>query len=239
MWYRREFTLNEKWKDRNVILHFGAVDYECQIWVNNKLAGSHKGGNNPFFFDVTRYLKKSGPQVIEVAVIDPTDTESISRGKQQLDQKGIWYTPVSGIWQTVWLEAVNPIHILQVLPTADINKKTISLDINVAEAKGRETIKIEILDEGKVVNTTEQKLTSKIELEVPNAILWSPDSPKLYDLNIELLSNGKLVDQVKSYFALREVSIKKDECGYQRICLNGEPIFQYGTLDQAGGQMDC
>ena len=149
-----------------------------------------------------------------------------------MEPKGIWYSPVSGIWQTVWLEAVNSTHILQVLPTADIHKKTVSLDISVAKAKGGEKVKVELLDEGKVVGTTEQKLASKIEMEVPEAVLWSPSSPKLYHLNIELLSQGQVIDKVKSYFAMREVSIRKDECGYQRICLNGDPIFQYGTLDQ-------
>ena len=232
LWYQRNFTLDDAWKGKTVILHFGAVDYECQVWVNNKLAGIHKGGNNPFSFDVTKLLRKGGSQLVEVAVIDPTDTESISRGKQQLEPKGIWYSPVSGIWQTVWLEAVNSTHILQVLPTADIHKKTVSLDISVAKAKGGEKVKVELLDEGKVVGTTEQKLASKIEMEVPEAVLWSPSSPKLYHLNIELLSQGQVIDQVKSYFAMREVSIRKDECGYQRICLNGDPIFQYGTLDQ-------
>lgn len=232
LWYQRNFTLDDAWKGKTVILHFGAVDYECQVWVNNKLAGIHKGGNNPFSFDVTKLLRKGGSQLVEVAVIDPTDTESISRGKQQLEPKGIWYSPVSGIWQTVWLEAVNSTHILQVLPTADIHKKTVSLDISVAKAKGGEKVKVELLDEGKVVGTTEQKLASKIEMEVPEAVLWSPSSPKLYHLNIELLSQGQVIDQVKSYFAMREVSIRKDKCGYQRICLNGDPIFQYGTLDQ-------
>ena len=232
LWYQRHFTLDDAWKGKNVILHFGAVDYECQVWVNNKLAGTHKGGNNPFSFDVTKFLKKGGAQLVEVAVIDPTDTESISRGKQQLDPKGIWYSPVSGIWQTVWLEAVSSTHILQVLPTADVHKKTVSLDIGVAKAKGGEKVKVELLDGSKIVNAIEQKLTSKIEMEIPEAVLWSPSSPKLYHLNIELVSNGKVVDKVKSYFALREVSIKEDECGYRRICLNGEPIFQYGTLDQ-------
>lgn len=232
LWYQRNFTLDDAWKGKTVILHFGAVDYECQVWVNNKLAGIHKGGNNPFSFDVTKLLRKGGSQLVEVAVIDPTDTESISRGKQQLEPKGIWYSPVSGIWQTVWLEAVNSTHILQVLPTADIHKKTVSLDISVAKAKGGEKVKVELLDEGKVVGTTEQKLASKIEMEVPEAVLWSPSSPKLYHLNIELLSQGQVIDKVKSYFAMREVSIRKDECGYQRICLNGDPIFQYGTLDQ-------
>lgn len=232
LWYQREFTLNNEWKNKNIILHFGAVDYECQVWINNKLVGSHKGGNNPFSFDVTKYLKKSGPQILEVAVVDPTDTESISRGKQQLDQKGIWYTPVSGIWQTVWMEAVNQTHILQILPTANIDNKSISLDIDVAKAQGAETIRIELLDNGKIVNTINKKLASKIEIEVPNAVLWTPDSPKLYDLNIELLSDGKTLDKVRTYFALREISIKKDEYGYQRISLNGKSIFQYGTLDQ-------
>ena len=212
LWYQRNFTLDDAWKGKTVILHFGAVDYECQVWVNNKLAGIHKGGNNPFSFDVTKLLRKGGSQLVEVAVIDPTDTESISRGKQQLEPKGIWYSPVSGIWQTVWLEAVNSTHILQVLPTADIHKKTVSLDISVAKAKGGEKVKVELLDEGKVVGTTEQKLASKIEMEVPEAVLWSPSSPKLYHLNIELLSQGQVIDQVKSYFAMREVSIRKDEC---------------------------
>ena len=102
------------------------MDYECQVWVNNKLAGTHKGGNNPFEFDITKFINKSGDQMVELSVVDPTDQESISRGKQQLNQKGIWYTPVSGIWQTVWLEAVNPQHIRQILPEADIHKKTVN-----------------------------------------------------------------------------------------------------------------
>lgn len=232
LWYQRQFTLDSKWKEKSVILHFGAVDYECQVWVNNSLVGSHKGGNNPFSFDVTKYLKKNGQQTIEVSVVDPTDTESISRGKQQLNPQGIWYSPVSGIWKTVWLEAVNPTHILRIFPTADIHKKSVTLDMQVANTKGGEMIKVELLDEGKVIKTIRQKVTSKIELEVPNAILWSPTSPKIYYLNIELSDNGRIVDQVKSYFTLRKVNIGQDECGFQRICLNNKPIFQYGTLDQ-------
>ena len=104
LWYRKEFTIDPDWKGKQILLHFGAVDYECQVWVNNILVGKHTGGNNPFSFNITRFLKKDGKQVVELSVTDPTDTESITRGKQQLNQRGIWYTPVSGIWQTVWIE---------------------------------------------------------------------------------------------------------------------------------------
>ena len=232
LWYQREFTLDPSWKNKSTILHFGAVDYECQVWVNNRLVGTHKGGNNPFSFDITKYLKKSGPQSIEVAVIDPTDTESISRGKQQLNQEGIWYTPVSGIWQTVWLEAVNKTYIRQVLPSTDIERKSVKLAFDIIGAKGNEEVKIEVLDDGKVIKTVEQKLRDVMEIDVPNAVLWSPESPKLYHLNIVLSNGGRVLDRVKSYFALRKVDVRKDECGYNRICLNNQPIFQYGPLDQ-------
>lgn len=232
LWYQHNFTIDEDWKGKNIILHFQAVDYECQVWVNNKLAGTHKGGNNPFEFDITKFINKSGDQMVELSVVDPTDQESISRGKQQLNQKGIWYTPVSGIWQTVWLEAVNPQYIRQILPEADIHKKTVKLHLDVAGAKGQENIKVEVLDKRKVIKTIEQKGTTDMEIEIPDAVLWTPASPQLYHLNVELSVNGKIVDNVKSYFTLREAGIKKDACGYNRICLNGEPIFQFGTLDQ-------
>ncbi len=232
LWYKRTFTTDKSWLGKSVILHFGAVDYECQVWVNGKLAGSHKGGNNPFSFDITKLVNKSGKQVVEVAVVDPTDTESISRGKQQLSPRGIWYTPVSGIWKTVWVEAVNPTHIRQILPTADIAKGSVTLDFDVARATGTEKVKIEVLDGGKSVSSVEMPLSGKVELSVPNAQLWTPQNPKLYHINVELVSKGKTVDKVHSYFALREVGIVKDECGYKRIALNGETIFQYGPLDQ-------
>lgn len=232
LWYQREFTLDPSWMNKSTLLHFGAVDYECQVWINNRLVGRHKGGNNPFSFDITGYLKKSGVQHIEIAVTAPTDTESISRGKQQLNQEGIWYTLVPGIWQTVWMEAVDKTHIRQVLPSADIEKKSVKLDFNIAGVKGSEALKIEVLEDGKVVKTVEQKINDNVEINVPNAVLWTPEAPKLYHLNITLIDKGRVLDQVKSYFALRKVDTRKDTCGYNRICLNNQPIFQYGPLDQ-------
>ncbi len=202
--------------------------------MNGKLVGSHRGGNNPFSFDITKYIKRGDvAQTIEMSVVDPTDAESISRGKQQLNQQGIWYTPVSGIWQTVWLECVEKTHIKQILPTTNIEKMSVRLDVDSEGTKGTETIRIDILDDGKKIKSIEQKLgNGAIEISMPNATLWSPSSPKLYHIDVTLMSGSKVVDRAKSYFAMREVEIMKDEQGFNRIALNKKPIFQYGTLDQ-------
>lgn len=232
LWYKREFTLNSRTKGQRTILHFGAVDYECSVWINNKLVGTHKGGNNSFSFDITQSLKSGSKQTIEVAVTDPTDTESITRGKQQMNQAGIWYTPVSGIWQTVWLETVNPTHINKVLPQADIAQSAVDLGFDIANLKGSETISIKVTDGNKILAEVNQKAEKNIRIKVPELISWSPASPKLYGLEIELKNKGTVLDKVSSYFAMREVSVQKDAVGYNRIFLNNRPVFQYGTLDQ-------
>lgn len=232
MWYRREFTADNISKDKLTFLHFGAVDYECQVWVNNQLVGSHKGGNNPFSFDITKFLKKKGNQVLELSVTDPTDTESITRGKQQLNQRGIWYTPVSGIWQTVWLESVDETHIRSIHPQANITKSTVKVNMDIADMDGNEQINIRVLDNGKAIATVSQKATKVIEIALPNIIQWTPETPKLYTLEIELKDGKKVLDKVESYFAMREISTVTDDKGYKRVGLNGKPIFQWGTLDQ-------
>ena len=213
LWYQREFTLDPSWKNKSTILHFGAVDYECQVWVNNRLVGTHKGGNNPFSFDITKYLKKSGPQSIEVAVTDPTDTESISRGKQQLNQEGIWYTPVSGIWQTVWLEAVNKTYIRQVLPSTDIERKSVKLAFDIAGAKGNEEVKI----------------------EVPNVKTWTSEHPNLYKLLMYIKDGDKFTEIVPFNVGFRRIEIKpieqKAANGKPYVCLfiNGQPLKLKGV----------
>ena len=232
LWYRREFTIDPKWKNKQIILHFGAVDYECQVWVNNKLIGSHKGGNNPFSFDITKQLKGSGTQVLELSVTDPTDTESVTRGKQQLNQHGIWYTPVSGIWQTVWLEPVSKTHIKSVLPQANINKSSIAFDFDIAGLTGNEMVNIQITDNDKEIATHHSKVTKTAEIQLPETQLWTPETPQLYHVEITLTRNNQELDKAKTYFAMREVSKKKDAQGYYRVHLNDKPIFQYGPLDQ-------
>jgi len=231
LWYRREFTLNADSKGKQTLLHFGAVDYECTVWVNNKFVGSHKGGNNSFSFDITPCLK-SGIQILELSVVDPTDKESITRGKQKLNQHGIWYTPVSGIWQTVWLESVYQTYIRSVLPQSDITKNTVNLNLDIANPKGDELIIIKVRDNGKTIATQNQKAGKQFEIKLQNTVLWTPETPKLYTLEIEMSKNNKVIDRVESYFAMREVSMKTDEKGYNRVHLNGKPIFQYGILDQ-------
>lgn len=232
LWYRRTFELSDSWKGKNVILNFGAVDFECSVWVNGKLAGSHRGGSNPFSFDITRYLKRSGSQLVEVCVADPTDTESHARGKQSLEPRRIWYTPVSGIWQTVWMEAVNKTHFTQILPEADIDNSTVNMTFKVENAKGGEEVRIDVYDGDKVVKTVTGKAAGTVSVTVPDARLWSPETPELYHFTATLSRSGKVLDEVSSYFALREVSVGKDEAGYNRIMLNGAPVFQMGTLDQ-------
>ena len=234
LWYRREFTIDPSLQGKNIILHFGAVDYECRVWINGKLVGGHKGGNNPFSFDITKYVKRgSVAQTIELSVVDPTDSASISRGKQQLNQRGIWYTPVSGIWQTVWLEAVMKSHIEQILPTADIDAMTMTLNVMSSEVKSTDMIVIDIFDGDDKIKSIEQKVgNGEVKIAMPNATLWSPSTPKLYHYTATLKRGAKVMDHVKSYFTMREVEIIKDECGYNRIGLNGEVIFQYATLDQ-------
>jgi beta-galactosidase/beta-glucuronidase len=128
MWYKKSFTLSKNWKEKDVILHFEAVDYQCAVWVNDILVGTHKGGFDRFSFNITPYLKSKGQQKIVLAVEDATNFSSQPRGKQQINASGIFYTPVSGIWQTVWLEAVSPeAYLKQVKTTTDIDKSTVSL----------------------------------------------------------------------------------------------------------------
>ena len=232
LWYRKEFSLDKAWNGKNIILHFGAVDYSCTLWVNGKEVGSHKGGNNPFSYDITSFLNKKGNQVIELTVTDPTDTESISRGKQQLNQNGIWYTPVSGIWQTVWLEPVSKTHIRQVTHSADIDSGTVSLDVNIFNPTGKEKLHVVLKDGDITVAEADAAAGEKINMNVPGAVLWTPETPKLYDIEVAMTNGGKETDRVKSYVALRKVDIQRDELGNKRMFLNNKPVFQMGTLDQ-------
>lgn len=232
LWYKREFTLDPSWKGKNIILHFGAVDYQCEVFVDGKSVGTHTGGNNAFSFDITHALKGKGPHTLVVSVTDPTDTTPATRGKQKLKPDGIWYTPVSGIWKTVWLEPVGSAYIENVYPQADVDKGTVTFSLTANGLKGNEIVKVSVRDDGKEIAVAEGPATAPLEIAVPDAQLWSPSSPKLYYVELSLVSKGKVIDCADSYFAMREVSRVKDEMGYERFALNGKPLFQYGPLDQ-------
>ena len=225
LWYRKSFTLPESFKDKRTLLHFGAVDWECKVYLNKKQVGSHIGGYCPFTIDITDALTE-GENELVVWVYDPTDEAWQNRGKQASYSHGFWYTSTSGIWQTVWLEAVSMDYISAYKLTPDIDRAVLEFETTVI---GEGELKIKVLDGDKVV--TEKAISAKDEIEIPDMKLWSPENPFLYDFVLELSKNGEVTDSIKGYFGMRKYSIG-EYGGYKRLFLNNEPYFQRGLLDQ-------
>lgn len=229
LWYRRSFQVKPQNKNR-VLLNFEAVDYHCQVMVNGKEVGQHKGGNTPFSFDITDAIKKGDNELI-VRVEDETEGFQL-RGKQTLHPRGIWYTQVSGIWQTVWLEEVPARRIDEIKILTDAKKGTITVHPKLkGKASEGEMIELQVSDgiRGQAMQTN--KFDSLV-MEIPDAKLWSPDSPFLYDLTLRLKQGDKVIDQVRSYAGIRDVGKVRDKDGHWRFTLNGKIIFHWGTLDQ-------
>jgi beta-galactosidase/beta-glucuronidase len=201
--------------------------------VNGKSVGKHEGGFDPFSFNITAYLKKGAQQDITVRVWDPTNDGPQPTGKQMIKPEGIWYTPVTGIWQTVWLEAVpKAAYIASTKQTPDIDKHTITINTDVQNGLDGDNVKIEVLDGGKVVAEQQVKAKETAVISLKDEKLWSPASPFLYDLKVTLIRNNKPLDEIKSYFAMRKISMAADANGIQRMLLNNQFLFQYGPLDQ-------
>lgn len=231
LWYNRQFTVPAQWKGKKVLLHFGAVDWKADVWVNDIKIGSHTGGYTPFSFDITAALSK-GNNKVTVKVWDPTDRGYQARGKQVNRPEGIWYTPVSGIWQTVWLEPVNNTHIANIKAVPDIDKNKLNVKV-CTEGAGKNTITEIVLKDGNNIVATGKSINGEeVEIAVANAKLWSPDSPFLYNMEVSLVENGKVVDAVKSYTAMRKYATRRDENGIVRLQLNNKDLFQFGPLDQ-------
>ncbi|HCC85216.1 MAG TPA: beta-galactosidase [Porphyromonadaceae bacterium] len=232
LWYQRTFTVPAKWKNNRILLHFGAVDWKADVWVNDVKVGQHTGGYTPFSFDITPALV-NGKNKLEVKVWDPTDQGFQPRGKQVNKPEGIWYTPVTGIWQTVWLEPVPEKYIENIRITPDIDKKTLSVEALVNTASSADRIEVTVKEGGQVVATAQSINNLPVEIAMPeNMKLWSPDSPNLYDLEITLWDGAKVLDKVNSYAAMRKYSIKRDDKGIVRLQLNNKDQFQFGPLDQ-------
>jgi beta-galactosidase/beta-glucuronidase len=232
LWYERTVTVPSSFKKNNVLLHFGAVDWQCDVFVNGKKVGTHQGGYDPFSFDISSALQKSGSQKIAVRVWDPTDEGPQPRGKQVKQPESIWYTPVTGIWQTVWLEAVPKTYIGSTRHTPDIDAKTVTVSADVQGSQAGDQLVISAWSgKNKVAEQTVAANDSAV-LTVSNPELWSPQRPFLYDLKIAVLRKGKKVDEVQSYFAMRKISMAPDNNGIQRMLLNNAFLFQYGPLDQ-------
>ncbi|MBE3068979.1 MAG: glycoside hydrolase family 2 [Planctomycetes bacterium] len=232
LWYRRTFKVPDGWKGRRVLLHFGAVDWEATVYVNGKQVGDHRGGYDAFSADITDALKAGGDQELVVGVFDPTDKGNQPRGKQVLKPGGIMYTAVTGIWQTVWLEPVPEARIGRLVLTPDVDGKCLRLTVAAAGDGDGLTVEAVATDGGKEVGKVSGKAGAELRLSVPDAKLWSPDTPHLYDLKVQLSAGGKVVDSVASYFGMRKIEIGKDDKGVTRILLNGKFVFQVGPLDQ-------
>ncbi len=235
LWYTREFTVPQAWGKDQVMLNFGAVDWKTDVWVNGIKVGTHTGGFTPFSFNITDALNKKGANTITVKVWDPTDRGTQPRGKQVENPNGIWYTPVTGIWQTVWLEPVSKAHIasLRTLPDIDSNTLSVTALTEGVAPDASITTSVVVKDNGKVVAQGKSINNQTVEIEMPDDVkLWSPDAPNLYDMEITLTRNGQVVDKVNSYAAMRKFSTIRDDKGLVRLALNNKPIFQFGPLDQ-------
>lgn len=232
LWYHTRFSVPSSMKGKRMILHFGGVDWEARVSVNGKEAGVHQGGNDPFSFDITSLLKGGGEQDLSIRVWDPTDEGPQPRGKQVRKPEGIWYTPVTGIWQTVWLEAVPETYIQTTRQTPDIDKGLVMVSAQVKNLRSGDRLRVSAWDG--VVKVAEQEVSNgtAVNLNVPNAKLWSPENPFLYKMQISVVRGGKAIDEAKSYFAMRKSSMAADSKGIQRMLLNNKFVFQYGPLDQ-------
>ncbi|MHC4130358.1 MAG: glycoside hydrolase family 2 protein, partial [Planctomycetota bacterium] len=233
LWYRRTFDVPPAWRDRRLLLHFGAVDWHARVWINGVFVGEHRGGYDAFMFDVTDALKEGNAQEVIVGVWDPTDDLTQPRGKQVRVPQGIWYTPSTGIWQTVWLEPVPERRLDRVELIPDVDNARLRVKLPGATLSRSDAVDVVVFEEGREIARASGLYEIEVPLETPR--LWSPDDPFLYDVEITLRwwnDPARVLDRVRSYFGMRKVDVGPDDGGTMRLQLNGTPLFQIGTLDQ-------
>jgi beta-galactosidase/beta-glucuronidase len=230
VWYRRMFRVPKDWAGKNVLLHFGAVNWESNVWLNGKKLGEHRGGYDGIEFDITDALKPDGEQKLVVSAWNPADAGTQPRGKQVRKPGGIFYTPSTGIWQTVWIEPVPKTAIDSVTIVADIDKKLARIAVKThGDIKGKR-VGVILPNEADSGNGAEKPIDGEVivlDLPIDKPKMWSPDSPYLYRLHVTLGD-----DVVETYFGMRKISIAKDDKGITRIFLNNKPQYMIGPLDQ-------
>ncbi len=231
LWYLRTIAIPEKRKGKKILLHFGAIDWRSDVFVNGKKVGTHEGGYDPFTFDITGFLNKSSQQQLSVRVWDPTDDGPQPRGKQVIHPEGIWYTSVTGIWQTVWMEIVPETYIVSTWQTPDIDNQKITVSASVQNLQPGDKINISAWNGNEKIAEGNSADTSQT-LIINNPDAWSPTHPFLYDLKLTVMRKGKIIDEVKSYFAMRKISVAPDENGIKKMMLNNKFLFEFGPLDQ-------
>jgi len=248
LWYKRSITKPTIKGNERLLLHFDAVDFEATIFLNKKELGNHRGGYQHFTLDVTDAMQ-TGKNELIVKVWDPSDAGPNPHGKQVLNPQGIMYTPSSGIWQTVWMEIVPNSYIRSVKTTPDIDKQSVTLQIAVGSGENtssndfsdqfnkgadlaRYSVNVQVMNGGKVISRSAAPIDVPLTVPVKNPRLWSPDDPFLYDLKLQLVKNGHVLEEVSSYFGMRKIAVQKDKNGIERIFLNNKYTYNLGTLDQ-------
>lgn len=232
LWYKRTFSVNKELVGKKVLLHFGAVDWRTEVYINKKKVGTHEGGFTAFTFDISSYLNAGTENELILSVWDPTDDGKQGRGKQVKKPGGIYYTPVTGIWQTVWLEIVPETYVESYRVKTDIDQSVVTISPVVSNAKNSDLLTLKILKGKKQVLKKQFAANEEISFKLPNAKLWSPDSPELYTFQLNVVRNKKTLDKIEGYFGMRKIEVAKDEKGIDRLFLNNEEVFQYGPLDQ-------
>jgi hypothetical protein len=235
LWYRRAFAADASWVGQRLLLHFGAVDWEAEVWVDGHHVGVHRGGFDAFSIDITDALDAGRDEhELVVAVRDNTTDSGQAVGKQHNRPGGIWYTSVTGIWQTVWIEPVPESHIASLKLTPDLASGSLSVEVDGRGLRGHRVrlTALDTLGSDTAVAEATGAANAAHTLRLDEVRPWSPRSPHLYGLRVELLRNGQVVDAVDSYFGMRSIEVGPDGSGTQRLLLNGEPLFQYGPLDQ-------
>lgn len=230
LWYHRKFSIPAEWAGKRILIHFGAIDWESEIYVNSKSICIHRGGYTPITADITDALQE-GENELKVSVYDPTDEGWQDRGKQSLRTHGFWYQPTSGIWQTAWLEPVNEIHLESFKMTPDIDEGLISIQAKVANKTINTSITAEFYDGENIVATATSKY-DEFNVTLNDMKLWSPEDPFLYDAKIIIKEDETVTDEVNSYIGMRKFSMEKDKNGTPRLFLNNKPYFMNGLLDQ-------
>ena len=233
LWYYKEFEIPDNWKDKNIIIHFNAVDWICELYINDNKIGKHSGGYSEFSFDITKNIKE-GKNKILLKVFDPSDKGYQAVGKQTLNPNVIWYTSISGIWQTVWLEPVNEIYIKKLEINNDYDKKEIKINVKL-NLDVKLSLEASLLFKDDELMKLKGFSNSEIVFNIPDNHFhpWSPKEPNIYSFNINLFDNNqKIIDSIVSYTTLRKVEQKKDKNGIYRIYLNNKQLFNMGTLDQ-------
>jgi len=231
LWYKTSFSMPGSWKKKRILLNFEACDWETRVWVDGNEAGIHRGGYDPFSFDITELLGRGKTHELLVCVRDPTSAGTQPRGKQVAKPSGIWYTPTTGIWQTVWIEPVNDSYISSFRIVTDADNGTVKVKTETVNAAGKE-IAVTLKKDGISISTATGASAREIVINVDDPVLWTPENPFLYDLFIELKDGKKVLDNISSYTGIRKISLGKEGDDFTRLLLNNRFVWQNGPLDQ-------